>query len=284
MKLLSLRREARDTYGVLVDGGVIDLGLRFAQRWADLRALLADPHGLDAVRDLLTSGVRADLAVADVDWQPVIPVPGKIICIGHNYEAHRRETERAKTEYPSVFLRLPATQVGHRQAILRPRESTMLDYEGEIAIVIGRGGRRIPESEAWAHVAGYAPYNDASVRDWQWHTTQFAPGKNFLGTGAFGPWMVTADEIAPGQVLGLRTRLNGEVMQSADTSQMIFPIPRLIAYCSTFLPLEPGDVIVTGTPGGVGAKRQPPVFLKEGDRVEVEIDHVGLLVNRVALD
>lgn len=168
----------------------------------------------------------------------------------------------------------------HGKSLLIPRESDQFDYEGEIAIVIGRGGRRITEADAWAHVAGVSCFNDASVRDWQYHTTQFAPGKNFPFTGAFGPCLVTTDELPHDRVLRLETRLNGAVMQKADTSQMIFPIPRLIAYISTFMRLAPGDVIVTGTPGGVGAKRKPPVWMRDGDVVEVDIEGVGLLSNR----
>jgi 2-keto-4-pentenoate hydratase/2-oxohepta-3-ene-1,7-dioic acid hydratase in catechol pathway len=174
--------------------------------------------------------------------------------------------------------------VGHGKPIVVPRESAKLDYEGEIAIVIGRGGRRIGEADAWQHIAGYAPYNDGSVRDWQAHTTQWTAGKNFSGTGGFGPWMVTRDEIADGARLDLVTRLNGEELQRGHTDQLIFPIPRLIAYVSTFTPLEPGDVIVTGTPAGVGFKRQPPVFMKPGDRVEVEVSRVGTLVNPVVAE
>ena len=170
------------------------------------------------------------------------------------------------------------------QPIRCPRESAHLDYEGEIAIVIGKPGRRIAESEAWAHVAGYACYNDGSVRDWQRHTSQFTPGKNYVATGAFGPWLVSAGEIPAGERLTLTTRLNGEVMQQAATDMMIFPIPRLVAYCSTFLPLATGDVIVTGTPGGVGARRTPPVYMKPGDVVEVEVSRVGVLRNTIAID
>ena len=220
----------------------------------------------------------------EITLLPVIPNPGKIFCIGHNYEEHRLETERDRTAHPSVFLRLPESQVAHDQPILCPRESAHLDYEGEIAIVIGKPGRRIAESEAWAHVAGYACYNDGSVRDWQRHTSQFTPGKNFVATGAFGPWLVSAGEIPAGERLTLTTRLNGQVMQQAATDMMIFPIPRLVAYCSTFLPLATGDVIVTGTPGGVGARRTPPVYMKPGDVVEVEVSRVGVLRNTIAID
>jgi len=160
-------------------------------------------------------------------------------------------------------------------------ESNKLDYEGELAVVIGQGGRRIPADKALDHVAGYSCYNDGSVRDWQAHTIQFSPGKNWPETGAFGPWLVTPDEFGPLGPQRLQTRLNGEVMQDAHLSDMIFPVPRLIEYISTFTPLNPGDVIVSGTPGGVGARRDPPVFMKEGDIVEVEIDGIGTLVNSI---
>lgn len=162
-----------------------------------------------------------------------------------------------------------------------PAVSTMFDFEGELAIVIGKPGRAISEENALEHVAGYACYNDASVRDWQWHTRQFTPGKNFPQTGAFGPWLVTADEIPDPAVLSVTTRVNGEVLQSQPTADMIFPIPVIVAYVSQFTPLAAGDVIVTGTPGGVGAKRQPPRWLKAGDVVEIDIPGVGLLTNVV---
>jgi 2-keto-4-pentenoate hydratase/2-oxohepta-3-ene-1,7-dioic acid hydratase in catechol pathway len=166
----------------------------------------------------------------------------------------------------------------------RPRESKMFDYEGEIAVIIGTGGRRIPEADSWKHIAGYACYNDGSVRDWQRHTVQWTAGKNFARTGPFGPWMVTADEIPPGTVLTLVTRLNGTEMQRATTEMMIFKIPRLINYISTFTELVPGDVIVTGTPGGVGSRRTPPVWMNPGDKVEIEVDKVGVLQNTITED
>jgi 2-keto-4-pentenoate hydratase/2-oxohepta-3-ene-1,7-dioic acid hydratase in catechol pathway len=212
---------------------------------------------------------------------PVIPNPNKIICVGLNYAEHVRETGREVTESPALFVRLSDSQVAHGQAIVRPPESVRLDYEGEIAIVIGQGGRRIKEADAWQHIAGYACYNDGSVRDWQVATSQWTPGKNFYHTGAFGPWMVTADDIAPNQKMTLVTRLNGQEMQRATTDMMIHSILRQIAYISTFLPLLPGDVIVTGTPGGVGNKRVPPVYMKAGDTVEIEVDAIGILRNSV---
>ena len=178
-------------------------------------------------------------------------------------------------------MRLNDSQVAHGQDIVRPPESSRLDYEGEIAIVIGKGGRRISEADSWDHIAGYACYNDGSIRDWQVATSQWGPGKNFWRTGGFGPWMVTSDEIAPNQNMTLTTRLNGQVMQQATTDMMIHSIPRQIAYISTFIPLEAGDVIVTGTPGGVGNKRTPPVFMQPGDVVEIEVDAVGILRNGI---
>jgi len=217
----------------------------------------------------------------EIMYLPVITDPGKIICIGHNYEEHRIETEREKTENPTVFLRVADSQTGNLQPLLMPPESDYFDYEGEIAVVIGKGGRRIARAQAWDHVAGYSAYNDGSVRDWQRHTTQFTPGKNFVGTGAFGPVLVTRGEIADGEELNLTTRLNGQVMQHATTAMMIFTIPHLIEYVSIFTTLAPGDVIVSGTPGGVGARRQPPVWMKEGDLVEIEVSKIGVLRNRV---
>jgi 2-keto-4-pentenoate hydratase/2-oxohepta-3-ene-1,7-dioic acid hydratase in catechol pathway len=282
MKLISFSTPDRASYGALIDSGILDLGARFGARFPDLRSFLAG--GLEEAAALMRNVTAPDLPVAAVRFLPVIPNPDKIFCVGHNYEDHRLETRREKTQHPSIFMRYAESQVGHGQPMMRPRESAMFDFEGEIAVVIGKPGRRISEADAWPHIAGYSGYNDGSVRDWQWHTPQFGPGKNFFRTGAFGPYLVTADEIEPGEQLALVTRLNGETMQQADTSQLIFPIPRLIAYCSTFLPLTTGDVIVTGTPGGVGAKRNPPLFLKEGDVVEVEVDKIGTLRNTVIVD
>ena len=180
-----------------------------------------------------------------------------------------------------IFLRVADSQLAHGEDIVRPKASERLDYEGEIAIVIGKAGRHISEADSWSHIAGYSCYNDGSVRDWQLHTSQWAPGKNFWKTGAFGPWMVTADEIAPDRKMTLVTRLNGQEMQRATTDMMVHSIPRQIAYISAFIPLEPGDVIVTGTPGGVGNKRTPPVFMKPGDVCEIEVDAIGVLRNGI---
>ncbi len=282
MKLASFVLRGQPTWGAVTSDGVVDLGRALGARFPTLRAVLA-ADALDEVRSDADSR-RADAPLDDVTFLPVIPDPDKIVCVGLNYEEHRIEANREPTDNPALFLRVPGSQVGHGQPIVVPRESTSLDYEGEIAVVIGRGGRRIAERDAWSHIAGYAPYNDGSIRDWQRHTTQWTAGKNFAATGGFGPWMVTRDEIADGEELTLETRLNGVVMQRATTEMMIFRIPTLIRYVSTFVPLLPGDVIVTGTPGGVGFKRNPPVFMKPGDRVEVEVGQVGTLVNPVAAE
>lgn len=264
------------------------------ERWGrveeDRIRLLDDlyPSLLAAIRaGALESGRLLDaggpaIALADVEFLPLLPDPGKILCVGLNYENHRKETGRAEVANPTIFTRFADSQTGHGQPILRPRESTKLDYEGELAIVIGTGGRRILAESALAHIAGYSCYNDGSVRDWQAHTIQFTPGKNFPETGAFGPWLVTPDEFGAPRDQRIQTRLNGQVMQDAVLADMIFPIARLIEYCSTFTPLAPGDVIVTGTPGGVGAKRDPQVFMKPGDQVEIEIDGIGILANSIA--
>jgi 2-keto-4-pentenoate hydratase/2-oxohepta-3-ene-1,7-dioic acid hydratase in catechol pathway len=279
MKLVSYERQGRAGFGAVVGDGVVDLGAAFGGRHADLKSLLAS----DAVAEArsLCANLEPSFALADVTLLPVIPDPGKIWCCGLNYHEHVQETNREVTEQPTFFLRVAHSQVGHGQAIVRPRESDQLDYEAEIAVIIGRGGRRIREADAANHIAGYACYNDGSVRDWQRHTSQWAPGKNFWRTGGFGPWMVTADEIPFGTKMSLVTRLNGQEMQRATTDMMIHGIARQVAYVSTIAPLRPGDVIVTGTPGGVGARRKPPVWMKPGDIVEIEVDRIGVLRNPV---
>ena len=276
MKFLSYSFQGQASWGLATDTGVVSLG---SANYPTLRSALAD--GMLEKLGAAAQGQPDTCTLAQITYLPVITDPGKIICIGHNYEEHRVETERDKTENPTVFLRVADSQTGHLQPLLMPPESDHFDYEGEIAVVIGKGGRRIARDQAWEHVAGYSAYNDGSVRDWQRHTTQFTPGKNFVGTGAFGPILVTRGEIADGEELSLTTRLNGQVMQHATTALLIFPIPRLIEYVSTFTTLAPGDVIVSGTPGGVGARRQPPVWMKEGDLVEIEVSKIGVLRNRV---
>ncbi len=278
MRLASFKTPKGAGYGAVTDKGIVDLGTKIGNRFPDLRALL-EKNGLEEAKKHLAAA--ADYKESEISWLPVIPNPGKIVCVGLNYEEHRVETGRDKTENPALFIRVAESQVGHRQPLLRPRESTNLDYEAEIALVIGTPGRRISPENAFKHIAGYSCYNDGSVRDWQRHTVQWTAGKNFAATGGFGPWMVTADEIPPHTTLTLSCRLNGERMQHADTGMMIFKFPRLIEYISAFTPLAAGDVIVTGTPGGVGARRTPPVWMKPGDTVEIEVDKVGVLSNTI---
>ena len=283
MKLISFVRGGRAGFGAVVGDamapGVVDLGAALGGRHADLKALLA--AGALGEADAAVRARAADFALAGLELLPVIPEPGKIWCCGLNYGEHVRETNREVTEQPTFFLRVADSQVAHGQPMLRPPESTQFDYEAEIAVVIGRPGRRVSEADAGQYVAGYACYNDGSVRDWQRHTSQWVPGKNFWRTGGFGPWMVTADEIPFGTVMTLSTRLNGEVMQQATTEMMIHTIAKQIAYVSTIAPLAPGDVIVTGTPGGVGARRTPPVWMKAGDVCEIEVDKIGVLRNPI---
>src|SRR5258707_5385136 len=279
MKLATFKTAQGTSYGVVTDKGVIDLGRRLGSRFPDLKALIAGNAFAEAKKLLVE---KPDHPTASIVWLPVIPNPDKIVCVGLNYQDYVAETGRDNTEQPAIFLRLPESQLGHQQAIIRPRESTHLDYEAEIAVIIGKGGRRILQKDAWNHIAGYSCYNDGSVRDWQRHTVQWTAGKNFAHTGAFGPWMVTADEIPPNTRLTLSCRLNGERMQHATTDQMIFKIPKIIEYVSSWTTLLPGDVLVTGTPGGVGARRNPPIWMKPGDKVEIEIDKVGILENTIA--
>jgi len=282
MKLASFERAGNAGFGAVIDDGIIDLSAALGGKYADLKALLAADAVVEAAQAV--AGRKADFALDDVTFLPVIPEPGKIWCCGLNYGEHVRETNREVTEKPVFFLRFADSQVGHNQGMPVPPESTQLDFEGEIAVIIGKPGRRISEANAFDHVAGYACYNDGTIRDWQRHTQQWIPGKNFYRTGGFGPWMVTSDEIPANTVLTLITRLNGQEMQRATTDMMIHSIQRQIAYASTVAPLQPGDVIVTGTPGGVGARRQPPVWMKPGDVVEIEIDKVGVLRNPIVAE
>ncbi|ROR22477.1 2-keto-4-pentenoate hydratase/2-oxohepta-3-ene-1,7-dioic acid hydratase in catechol pathway [Comamonas sp. BIGb0124] len=280
MKLSTVLLHGRVTWGVVQDDRFIDTGAALSQRYADLKAAVA--AGFAGVQEAAAQAPAVPLA--EVEWLPVIPNPDKILCIGLNYETHRKETGRSEVEHPTIFARYANSQVGHLAPIVRPKVSVELDYEGELAVVIGRPGRYIARENAFDHIAGFACYNDGSVRDFQRHTHQFTPGKNFVGTGAFGPWLMTRDELGPLDDLRLQTRLNGSVVQEATISQMIFDLARQIEYCSTFTRLEAGDVIVSGTPGGVGAKRNPPLWMKPGDVVEVEIDRLGILRNTVVAE
>lgn len=282
MKVVTFERKGARSYGILEDDRVLDVGSRLASRYGDLRSVLT----AGALRELQSAGAQdvPTFRVDEVNFEPVIPNPEKILCVGLNYVSHRTETKRPETKYPSIFTRFADTQIGHEAPVLRPSFSTAFDYEGELAVIIGRGGRFISEQNVGAHIAGYSCYNDVSVRDWQRHTAQWTPGKNFPNTGAFGPSLVTPDEIPDLGALILKTRLNGKVMQEAPISDLIFSIPVIVSYISKFTPLSPGDVIATGTPGGVGDRRDPPVYMKDGDMVEIEIDRIGILRNIVQSD
>ncbi|OCC25020.1 5-carboxymethyl-2-hydroxymuconate isomerase [Croceicoccus estronivorus] len=237
--------------------------------------------------DAIAAGTLPDLSsgrmfsLSELSLLPVIPNPGKILCVGLNYASHVEEMGREQKGYPAIFTRWANTLVAAGHPLVRPRESTAFDFEGELAIVIGKAGRRIQRENALEHIAGYSIFHDASARDWQRHNSQFTPGKNFPGTGGFGPALVTPDEIQDLGAHRVRTVLNGEIVQDQPVSDMIHDVAAIIAYCSTFTELVPGDVIATGTPGGVGAGRTPPLYMKGGDEVEVSIGVLGTLANPV---
>lgn len=278
MRWLSFRHNGVASYGFIDDNGlVVDAGK--GSKFTTLRSALAhrDYEGLSIDRDAQTP--RHELKA--IEYLPPIGNPDKIMCVGLNYKAHQEETGRGGENHPTIFVRFAEVQVGHKGNIVRPRESNTLDYEGEIAMVIGRRGRRIKKEDFLDYVFGFSCYNDASVREYQRHTSQFTPGKNFMSTGGFGPWIMTSDEIKDLNEMELKTHLNGELMQHAVSSDLVFGFADLVAYCSTFVELVPGDVIVTGTPGGVGAARKPPVFMDEGDVVAVSVDPIGTLENQV---
>lgn len=279
MKVVSFVRNGKSSYGVVSGDGIVDVGAKLGGKYADLVAVLK--AGALAEVEATAKGVTADMKLDGTTLLPVVPNPGKIVCVGVNYDEHRREMGREPPGHPTIFVRFPESQVAHNQPLLKPAESDKLDYEAELAVIIGKRGYKVSEDDALGIIAGYSCYNDGSVRDWQTHTGQFTPGKNFVATGGFGPWMVTADEIPDPQALAIESRLNGQVMQKSNTELMTFNIRKIIKYVTTFTPLEPGDVIATGTPGGVGTKRNPPVYMKDGDIIEIEIAKVGLLRNPV---
>jgi 2-keto-4-pentenoate hydratase/2-oxohepta-3-ene-1,7-dioic acid hydratase in catechol pathway len=268
-----LRPDGVASFGRLHGARLLDLG---GPAGGSLRAAL--------LGDLAELPDGQEFALYDVELLPPIPDPGKIVCIGLNYASHLSEMGNSRPEYPTVFTRFANTLVPHGGALVRPRNSTRLDYEGELAVVIGQTTRHVSRDHAMNHIAGFAPFNDVSVRDWQRHTSQFTPGKNFPATGAFGPALVTPDEIADLASQRVQTRLNGELMQDQPIADMLWPVAELVEYISAFTVLDPGDVIVTGTPGGVGDARQPPVYLQPGDVVEVSIGAIGTLRNQVVAE
>jgi acylpyruvate hydrolase len=277
--------EARGIPGIAADDGAGWHGLSQSDSGfpGTLPELIA--QGADLLRIGRTLGQSPVVDLKDVRLLPPVPRPPKILCVGLNYGDHLQESGLKKPEYPEIFARFASSLIAHQEPIRLPRESSALDYEAELAVVIGKAGRRIPQEQALDHVAGYSPFNDATLRDFQLRTPQWTMGKNFDGTGSFGPWLVTPDSVPPGASgLRIQGRLNGRVMQDSRTDLLIFSVPVLIAAISAAMSLERGDVIITGTPGGVGAARKPPVYMMAGDIFEVEIEKIGILTNPVQND
>lgn len=276
MKLLSFIAGGKELFGAPSGDGVVALNERTG--YASLRAALA-AGAVESLRDA-AQDAKPDYSLAEVTFQPVIPRPEKILCAGINYRAHAAETGRDLPKQPSMFVRFADTLVGHDGTMIRPNVSDNFDYEGELAVVIGKAGRHIKAADALTHVAGYTCFADGSVRDFQKFSV--TSGKNFPGTGPLGPWLVTTDEIPDPSRLTLTTRLNGKEVQHSKTDLLIYSIPQIIAFCSDFTSLSAGDIIATGTPEGVGHHRKPPLWMKAGDVLEVEISGIGKLRTHVA--
>jgi 5-carboxymethyl-2-hydroxymuconate isomerase len=280
VKLARLDRASGTAWAAITDSGAIDLTSALGG------ASIADhlsTEGLARLADF-AAGRAPDLASDEIRFAPLLPDPEKIVCVGVNY--HNRNAEYRDgsdaPEYPSLFLRAPTSFTGHDSPLVRPRESEQLDYEGELAIVVGKGGRRIDAGDAHSHIAGLTLVNEGTLRDWVRHAKfNVTQGKNFDRSGAIGPWMVTADEFDSFDMLPIQTRVNGELRQDDTTANLIFPFDRLIAYISSFTTLKPGDVISTGTPPGAGARFDPPIYLEPGDVVEVSSPAIGTLRNGV---
>ena len=271
MKLLSFATDGKEWFGALRDDGIVTLNDKVAR--PNLRAAFA-AGAIDTMRSI-AQRATPDRKLADIRFLPVIPQPGKILCAGINYRSHAAEMSREFPKQPSMFIRFADTLVGHGGELIRPKVSDNFDFEGELALVIGKGGRHIAPDRALEHVAGYTCFVDGSVRDYQKFSV--TSGKNFPGTGPLGPWLVTTDEIPDPGRLTLMTRLNGKEVQRSPTDLLIYSIPQIIAFCSDFTALSPGDVISTGTPEGVGHSRKPPLWMKAGDALEVEITGIGVL-------
>lgn len=282
MKLVTFRSGDTTRLGVIDGDDVVDLNKAEASVPADLRAALKAGVDLNAAAQRAIASGEHRAPYASLDLAPVVPEPGKIVCLGHNFFDHAKEGGNLKPVYPLIFFRGASSLIGHEDPVIRPLVSEKLDYEAELMIVIGKRARHVKRENALDYVFGYACFNDVSVRDYQKRTSQWTIGKNFDGTGSFGPWLVTADDLPPGaEGLTLRLILNGQVMQQASTSDMIWGVAETIELLSECLTLEPGDVVAMGTPAGVGWARDPSVWLKHGDRVEVDIERVGRLQNTV---
>lgn len=286
MRLATFRVRGNQTYGVVRDDGIVDLGARLGGKYPTLKSLIAAgfPPELDEA-----SRASADFAETAISYLPPITDPARIWCLALNYVEHHGEVQSAGRvqelpKQPALFMRCADSLTGHRQPILLPRVSEQLDYEGELVAVIGKPGRNIGEADALDHVAGYTIMNEGSVRDWQFHTRQITPGKNFYHSGAIGPWIVRREDIRDPHDLRIQTTINGKVVQDGTTGDMVHRIERFIAYVSTICPLAPGDILSTGTPSGVGFSRKPPLWLKAGDVVAVSIPGIGTLSNVVQCD
>ena len=278
---MSFEIEGRQSYGIWQDENTwFEVPPYFLEKFPDLKSVIA-ANQLNELDSIIRESGKA-VQIDKARYLPVIPNPGKIFCVGLNYKTHVAEMKRQDSDYPAIFVRFADSLTSHQGTLPKPKSSNRFDYEGELAVIIGKGGRYISQEESWNHIAGYACFNDASVRDWQRHTHQWTPGKNCPLSGPFGPFMKTRDAIADVDQLTLETRLNGQVMQHASLSDLIFTLPVIIEYVSSFTSLSPGDVIATGTPGGVGDKREPAIYMKAGDLIEVQITDLGTLRNIVS--
>jgi 2-keto-4-pentenoate hydratase/2-oxohepta-3-ene-1,7-dioic acid hydratase in catechol pathway len=287
MKFVSYVVGDKPGFGLVQDNRVIDLTSRVGKEFPTLREFIAAPNWRETAQKAL-DGSTGDHELSQIRLQPVIPYPEKILCVALNYRDHVAEANRSlpggreTPTHPMVFVRFPDTLVGHESPLMRPRVSHQLDYEAELLVVIGRDTPRyVKKDDALQYVFGYSAMNEGSVRDYQFHSRSLTPGKNFAHSGSVGPWIVTADEIPDPQNLDVELRLNGHVLQAANTADMIFSVADLIVYITEWLPLKVGDLIASGTMGGVGFTRKPPIFMKPGDRAEVTISSIGTLANGV---
>jgi 2-keto-4-pentenoate hydratase/2-oxohepta-3-ene-1,7-dioic acid hydratase in catechol pathway len=276
MKLASYLISGKPGYGVMHEEGIIDLYAHFGSKYPDLKSMISNPDVLALAKEYKVDPV---IPFNSITFLPVIPNPNKILCVGMNYKEKRKEFS-ATANAPTLFTRFSDSQIGHLQNVIKPAYTKEFDYEGELAVIIGKPCYRIKAAEAYQYIAGYSCYMDGSARDWQYEW--FTAGKNWLNTGAFGPYLTTIDEVSELEDLSIQTILNGQRVQHDFLGNMVYKVPNIIEYISTFTPLVPGDVIITGSPGGVGKKRNPPLFLKAGDKIEVIIDKIGHLTNTIA--
>ncbi len=280
MSFVSFETDGRKSYGVWQDESTwLEAPTEFQTKYPDLKSVIAADQ-LEAL-DVATRQAGKVVKAGAGHLLPVITNPGKIFCVGLNYKTHVAEMKRPDSEHPAIFTRFADSLSAHGMPLPKPKATQRFDFEGELAVIIGKAGRNISQANAWDHIAGYACFNDGTARDWQRHTHQWTPGKNFPATGPLGPYMATRKDIPDVNQLILETRLNGQVMQHASLADLIFTLPVIIEYLSGFTPLSPGDVIATGTPGGVGDKREPAVYMKAGDVIEVDITGLGTLRNVV---